>query len=44
MHKYKRAETIYDDFDVATFIIELLTEISGNRDCEKKIVSNNVLM
>lgn len=37
MHKYKRAETIYDDFDVATFIIELLTEISGNRDCEKKI-------
>ena len=42
MHKYKRAETVYDNFDVATFIIELLTVISGNRECEKKIVSNNV--
>ena len=39
MHKYKRAEMVYDNPDVTFCVINLLTMISGNRDCRKKLVS-----
>ena len=42
MHKYKRAEVDYDDHDLAVCIIELLTMISGNKDCREKLVSANI--
>ena len=43
MHKYKRAEVVYDSVDVVFCIIKLmLTMISGNKDCRKKLVSANV--
>ena len=42
MHKYKRAEVVYDNLDLVYCIIKLLTMISGNKDCKKKLVSANV--
>ena len=42
MHKYKRAEVVYDNLDVAFCVIKLLTMINGNRDCRKTLVSANV--
>ena len=43
MHKYKRAEVVYDNFDLVYYVIKLLTMISGNKDCRKKLVSANVV-
>lgn len=42
MHKYKRAEVVYDLLDLVIFIIEQLSKISGKTDCEIKMVSNNM--
>ena len=39
MHKYKRAEVVYDNLDLVYCVIKLLTMISGNKDCRKKLVS-----
>ena len=39
MHKYMRAEMVYDNLDLVFCIIKLLTMISGNKDCRKKLVS-----
>lgn len=44
MHKYRRAEPIYDDLDVVMVVVKLLTKISGNRNCKRKLVSSNVLI
>ena len=44
MHKYKRAEVFHDDLDLAVCIIKLLTMISGNKDCRKKLVSTNIIV
>ena len=43
-HKYKRAEVVYDYLDVVFCVIRLLTMISGNKECRKKLVSAYVLM
>ena len=42
MHKYKRAEVVYDNLDLVFCIIKLLTIVSGNRDCKEKLVSTDV--
>ena len=39
MHKYKRAEVVYDNLDLVFCVIKLLTMISDNNDCRKKLVS-----
>ena len=41
LHKYKRAEVVYDDLDLAIVIIKLLTDITGNNVCIRKLVSNS---
>ena len=42
MHKYKKAEVVYDNLDLVFCVIKLLAMISGNTDCRKKLVSANV--
>ena len=38
VHKYKRAEVVYDHLDIVFAIIELLSKTSGGRESKRKMV------
>ena len=42
MHKYKRAEVVYDHLDLVFVIIELLSKTSGGREIKRKMVKNEM--
>ena len=42
MHKYKRAEVVYDHLDLVFVIIELLSKTSGSIEIKRKMVKNEM--